>query len=56
MKLGATGLTAGVRFLAGLRQFALFENVETGSGAYPTFYSVGTGDYFPGVKATGALS
>jgi hypothetical protein len=56
MTLGATGLTAGVRFQAGLRQFSLFKNVEAGSGAYPTLYSVGTGDYFPGVKATGALS
>jgi hypothetical protein len=35
--------TAGVRFPAGVRDFSLPHNVQTGSGVHPAFYPVGTG-------------
>jgi len=31
-------------------------DVWTGSGAHPASYSMGTGGFFPGSKAAGALS
>jgi hypothetical protein len=44
----------GVRIPVGLR-FSLL-HVETGSGAHPTSYPIGTGGSFPGGKAAGAWS
>jgi hypothetical protein len=44
----------GVRFPAGAGNFSLRHHVQTGSGAHPAFYSVGTGDSLPGGKAAGA--
>jgi hypothetical protein len=35
-------------------QFSLLHVVQTGSGAHPTSYLVGTGDSFPGSKAAEA--
>jgi hypothetical protein len=40
-------------FLAWTRYFSLLQIIQTGSGPQPTFYSVGTGDNFPGVKQQG---
>jgi hypothetical protein len=34
--------------------FSLLHIVQTGSGAHPTSYPMGTGGYFPGGKAAGA--
>jgi hypothetical protein len=42
----------GVRVLAGSRIFTS-PFVQTGSGAHPTSYTVGTGCSFPGVKRPG---
>jgi hypothetical protein len=39
-----------VRLLARARNFYLLPNVQTGYGAYPASYSIGTGRYFPGNK------
>jgi hypothetical protein len=39
-----------VRFPAGARNFFLLHRVQTGSGAHPASYSVGTRDSFPGGK------
>jgi hypothetical protein len=36
---------AGVRFPAGARKCPLLHNVQTGSGAHPTSYPMGTGDF-----------
>jgi hypothetical protein len=33
----------GVRILAGARDFSLLRNMQTGSGAHPASYSMGTG-------------
>ena len=33
----------GIRIPVGARDFFNFQNVQTGAGAYPAFYSVGTG-------------
>jgi hypothetical protein len=33
--------------------FSLLHNVQTGSGAHPASYPVGTAAYFPGGKAAG---
>jgi hypothetical protein len=52
------GLRAG-RPGFGSRQsqdFSLLHSVQTGSGAYPAFYSMGTGCCFRGGKAAGARS
>jgi hypothetical protein len=38
---------AGVRFPAGTRDFSLLHSVQTGSGAHPASYIMGTGGYFP---------
>jgi hypothetical protein len=37
----------------GAGNFSLHHHVETGSGAYPTPYSMGTRGFFPGVKRPG---
>jgi hypothetical protein len=39
--------TAGVLFPAGARDFSLLNSVQTGSGAYPAFCPMGTGELFP---------
>jgi hypothetical protein len=36
------------------QDFSLFHGVETGSGAHPASYPMGTGDLFPGGKAAEA--
>jgi hypothetical protein len=46
----ATGWTAG---RAGARDFQFLHSVQTGSGAHPTSYSMGTGGSFLGGKAAG---
>jgi hypothetical protein len=35
------------------KRFLPLHNVQTGSGAYPASYAMGTGDLFPGVKLPG---
>jgi hypothetical protein len=44
----STGWTPGVRFPARQRDFSLLFSVQTGSGAHPASYSMGTGGSFPG--------
>jgi hypothetical protein len=44
------GWTAGVRSPIEAENFSSSFCVQTGSGAHPSFYSVGIGDYFPGGK------
>jgi len=39
-----------VQFPAKGREFFIRLLVQTGSGAYPTFYAMGTDSTFPGVK------
>jgi hypothetical protein len=46
--------TAGVRFPAGSIAFYLLHSVQTGSGAHPASYPMGTGDSFPEDKSAGA--
>ena len=36
---------AGVRILVVATDFSLLQNVQTGSGAHPASYSMGTGGY-----------
>jgi len=43
----------GVRFPAGAANFSLLSHVQTGSGAHQTFYPLGTGGSFLGVKLPG---
>jgi hypothetical protein len=43
----------GVWFLAGTRIFSTFQNVQTGSGAHPASYSMGTWGFFLGDKQLG---
>jgi hypothetical protein len=43
----------GVRISAGVGNFSLRHRVQTGSGAHPASYSVGTKGFFPGVKRPG---
>jgi hypothetical protein len=47
-----TGWTARVQFPA-VQDFPLLNIVQTGSGAHTAFYPMGTGGFFPGVKAAG---
>ena len=47
---------SGVRFPAGERDFYVLENSQTGSGAHPVCYSMGTRGSFPGNKAAVAWS
>jgi hypothetical protein len=52
----AMGWTARVRFPA-VQDFYLRHSIQTdqtGSGAHPASYPMGTGGSFPGGKATGA--
>jgi hypothetical protein len=35
-----------VQFLEGTRDISLFHSIQTGSGAHPATYTVGTGDSF----------
>jgi hypothetical protein len=44
----------GDRFPAGAENFSLRHRVQTGSGAHPASYLMGTAGYFPGVLAAGA--
>jgi hypothetical protein len=41
---------------SGGQEFSLFHVVQTGSGAYPASYPMGTGGYFSGVNAAEAWS
>jgi hypothetical protein len=46
-----TGWTTGVRSPAGVKDFSSSLSVQTGSGAHPASYTMGTGGPFPGGKA-----
>jgi hypothetical protein len=46
-----TGWTIGVRSPIGAEDFSSSPCVQTGSGAHPASYPVGTGGPFPGGKA-----
>jgi hypothetical protein len=46
-----TGWTIGVRSLKGAEDFSSSPCVQTGSGAHPVSYLMGTGGPFPGGKA-----
>jgi hypothetical protein len=48
-----TGWTAGVRFLARERDLSELHSVQTGFGAHPSSYPVGTGGPISGDKVTG---
>jgi hypothetical protein len=50
----ATGCKFWVRSSVGARKFCLLNSVQTGSGAHPPSYKMGTGDCFLGGKAAGA--
>jgi hypothetical protein len=43
-----------VRFAVGAGNFSRHHRVQTGSGAHPASYPMGTGGSFPGIKAVGA--
>jgi hypothetical protein len=45
----ATGWMDGVRFPAGARDYSFLHSDQTGSGAHPTSYPMGTRDSFQGV-------
>ena len=45
-----------VIFLAGTRNFSLFQRFETGSVAMPAPYTMGTVDTFPGCKVADAFA
>jgi hypothetical protein len=47
------GGAAGVRFLAEARHFSQILIVQTGTGAHPVAYIMGTGGSFPKVKRPG---
>jgi hypothetical protein len=47
----AYGLDDPGCFLAGERDFSLFEDIQTGSGAYPASSSMGTGGKVAGVSS-----
>jgi hypothetical protein len=49
----ATAWTAGVRFHAGVREFYVLHNVQTGSDALPASYPMGTGVPSPEAKRPG---
>jgi hypothetical protein len=42
-----------VRFLIGAGNFSLYHRVQTGAGAHPASYPMGTMGSFPGVKQPG---
>jgi hypothetical protein len=43
-----------VRVPSGAGNFSLHHRVQTGSGAHPAFYPMGTTGSFPGGKAAGS--
>jgi hypothetical protein len=45
--------TVGVRFPAGASDFSLLHSVQTGSGAHPYSYPIGTAGSFGGIKRPG---
>jgi hypothetical protein len=47
-KLGLDDRRIGVQFPAGARNFSLVHNVQTGFGAHPASYTMGTVGLFPG--------
>jgi hypothetical protein len=49
----ATGWTSRVR-VPSVQNLSLLHSVQTGSGAHPASYQMGTGDSFPGGKAAEA--
>jgi hypothetical protein len=49
--VGIGGWTIGVPFPAGAGNFFLHHRVQTGSGAHPVSYLIGTGGSFPGGEA-----
>jgi hypothetical protein len=49
----ATGLIAGIRFLAEATNYYLLYSVQTGSWAHPAYCPVGTRALFPECKAAG---
>jgi hypothetical protein len=52
--LNFKGRGAVARFPEGAKDFSLLVGVQTGSGAHPASYRMGTGGCSPGSKATGA--
>jgi hypothetical protein len=48
-----TGWASGVPFMAGAESFCLRHRIQTGSGAHPASYSMGTEALFSGVKRPG---
>jgi hypothetical protein len=50
-RIAQSGWMTGVRFPTGERDFSLLHSVQTGSGAHPASYPMGTGGYFPEGKA-----
>jgi hypothetical protein len=50
----STAWTAWVRFPE-VQDFSLLHSVQTGSGAHPASYQMGTGGSFPGGKAAGGV-
>jgi hypothetical protein len=51
---GLDGRGSRVRFPAGVGNLSLHHRVQTGSGAHPASYPMGTRGSFPGGKAAGA--
>jgi hypothetical protein len=52
-----TDWMSGVQFLGGTRDFSVHHSVQTGSGAHPVSYSMGTCGLFPpGEKRTGGIA
>jgi hypothetical protein len=45
----ATGWLDGVRFMAGARDFSLLHIVQTGAGAHPASYAMGTDHSSPAI-------
>jgi hypothetical protein len=53
IRYGLDGQGVGIRVAAGVN-FSPLHVVQTGSGAHPADYLMGTGGTFPGNKAAGA--
>jgi hypothetical protein len=47
-------LKTEIRFPAGARDFSLFHSIQTGFGAHPASYPIGTGGSFPKGKTAEA--
>jgi hypothetical protein len=47
------GWKAGVKFLAGTRDFSVLYSIKTGSKAHPASYPMGTGGSIPKGKVAG---